>query len=1407
MFDRINLRWLALSVVVIGLVAGGIYGASWWINRPEYLLESAQKYYERGEEAEKRNDPAAAMTAYESADKQLLNYFGKPKPPRVVEALTLRNRVLSQLALLYAQEEAEAEKAGRPMERRSAALYPQIWTCLERAAEMDSTNAEAQTKLMMNFLYQDQIVRASAYALRVAALKPGANSDGDWPTYHADKSAAHFILAWMAIHHFKPPRPDDALDNLKKGAEAEAQAHSNKDRQSIEPRWRAVALEAYALAIQVEDQRLKLPAARRTQGSKEVREAAEQVRGKLGGWLARARKELAEPVPPVPVSLPGHVHTVASMAVRSSPTDVPGLLDVLMLGVQYAADPLQVLDRADLAIAVCEKLTSTEQTPELVRREVAKRLAQLPDQVVRRTNHLVFVEKHPSTELPRSKTWASLRERIDRVAERTFDREGIERVTGYLRLAQSAQRDGRHEPALAYARRAAESLEHLKKVLAADAPVEVKARVTAAEGNWHAITAWSHLVRNQPAEAAPHLAALRHNADKALAGQARLMDGLAALKDGRLEQAVRELEQARQYPRIGDSLYPALGLAYAYMAMGKYDRALTQLQRVRIPFDHYDKLTPDEKAFADWLLPNPAALNLEFFRCQLGLGNLREAMAYKEALGDLPEGQTATAHLVQFYLTQNRLRQKTKGREVPAGVWKTDDILNYYTELARQGAPAATDDPWLDAARRELNSARKMAPDETYLAVSEADLLLTQPESNRPLVASALAALALSPANLGVHVTENLRLRKGLAWHAEKAETLLRTHAYRYRDVASMLAWAQWLGLNGRIDEANNLLTQLEETATEEHKRRIRLHRAQLLLARGPSPEVARLVEALETNQPDLHADLLSIYYASAVEKNPAEAEKKLATALGRHHGSGLLHYWQGQMAEARGDYKQAVRAYDRAVQFTAVRGLAQRGLLVSLLNLSLHESPAAANELAAELLRVRPDEPALLLAFAETALLLDNIYGSSGMEGSLRALDGILRENGQSPALGPYFLARGWAAARRPDLARKELDRALSADPRHRLSLELAGELAFTAEDWSGTLQYAAALEAVVPDSVEAMRWRIAALDNLGRATEAMKACQNALSRFPDQAAGYLGIARVLEKNKDYDRALTWLAAWLERKPDDTTALQVRVKLLVLAGRIQEVNPLAEQVLARPQPTASDEERARREADVAMNVTLGFITAQALDRAEEWALRAATAARRLPAKYTDEAVTAEQLLGDVYIKRGLREPPSDLRKTFLNKAIDQYRLLYEKVPGHLLAGNNLAWLLAQERGEPEAALAVVEQMRQGKYSRKPVSGDRLPLDVLDTMGEVYRGAGRYRDAVELFSEASQRYPDEPRVFLHLGRSYAGLKEYRAALDSLTRASRLATEQADGITDPRRRAELQAVADEARRDQLKLQGK
>lgn len=1371
----VNLRGLVLSILALALLGGAGAGYWWWVNRPDYLLASARTSYAEAEAKRAAEDDAGAKAAYEYADQQLQNLLRPDKSPANSQALMLRYHVLVRLSALLAKEE---DRQGITQGRPSAALAQEAWVCADRAAKLDEKHAEAHATMMTAFIREEKIARAEPYAARLIQIAAGENSDGDWPNYASQQAAARFVLAWSALHVNAVPQPQAALAHLKAAAELEARGAEGRpaaEAQQPLPRWRSVALEAQALALLADPPKQAGTAAASREARQERDEALEQLRTRMPLWLARARAEKDQPLPPEgTVPMPP---TVASMAVTPSPSDLPGVLDVLGLSVTFATDPAQVLERTELMLAVCDKLCAGPKGPTLsVIREIALRVASLPETVSRRVAHLARVEKQPSLNLARSAKWKELGERIEKFGELALERDSGADPESYLKLARYAQRENRRDNALRFSAKGIDLIERTKRHLPANVDVTIKEQLTKIEMGLRSLAAWILIVQNKPAEAEKHLAILRDSGSKHFAAEAHLMEGLLAVQEGRLETGVRELEIARQYSLFNDSLYPHLGLAYAYMALGKYDRALGSLDRVQHYFQKYDQLGDEEKAVADQLVPSPTALNLEYFRCHLALGNLREAASYKEALKDVPEEHTASALLINHYLAQ----------------------ANNATQPAQRAAA-------LQNARDELEAARRLAPQDLRLVWAEVNLILSEPQSNPALAASAAAALLLPPVHVGNHVVENLRLYKGLAWEVEKAEQHLWKRTSAIKNIDARLAWVRWLLLRGRHDEADALLARLEQLDFPQYKRALQFYRAEVLLARGQQQEVADLIRLIEADKDDLQSDLLSVRFYAETANDPAQAEQKLMRALNRHERSGQLYLLQGQLAQSRSDFKQAARSYGRSLQFAAFRVASQRGLLASLLGLMSKESPEAASDLTAELLRAHPNDPALLLAYAEAAVLLDNVYGDQGMEGALRALDGVCREQFLNAAQGPYFLARGWVAAARPDLARRELARALQADPRHEPSLTLAGQLDLRAEDWDACLKHAAALEAVRPDLAEPLRWRALALENLGRVTEAQDVCQTLMRKFPGQPAGYLTLAGILERAQDYAGAARWVGRWRERAPGHLDGIEAQARLLARTGRPAEVNESAEQTirLQARKPNARPEETAAAAVAIALSVAQGLASGQAFDQAEAWSQRAVEMARQLPEKPRQEWLLAAELcLGQTYLLRSQAENWPLLRLQSASKAVEVYRAIYERLPGHLIAGNNLAWLLNQELGETEAALAVAERVRQGRHSKKPVSGERLPVEFLETLAGIYREAQRPEDAVRLFKEATRRYSLEPRIHLHLGRAYATMKGYRAAaIESLNKAARLAAERADNTADPQRKAQWMALAEEARRDQ------
>lgn len=550
------------------------------------------------------------------------------------------------------------------------------------------------------------------------------------------------------------------------------------------------------------------------------------------------------------------------------------------------------------------------------------------------------------------------------------------------------------------------------------------------------------------------------------------------------------------------------------------------------------------------------------------------------------------------------------------------------------------------------------------------------------------------------------------------------------------------------------------------------------------------------------------------------------ATGGGNQNLLYLAQMERGGRAAARGDYRQAARCYQRAIALTEFKSEPQRGLLLSLLSVSTRESPEAAGALAAELLKERPDDPALLMTFSDIAFLINNVYGEQGMEGALKRLEETLKARSEDPSLARYILVSAWLAAGRSDLARKEIERAVEAapdDPTLRLT---ACQLAMAEGDWDAGLKHADRLQQLSPAQPEGLWCRAMALEHMGKTEQAKAIYQELTAKHSDLSLGYLGMSRILENARDYQGATRWIRLWLDRSPPAADTAGTLVRLLAIQGRAEEAVQWAETTLKATPPRFSQEspgsavktpahldapahedseEEDSAEEDISdpqLAVTLGtaagFLDVGDLDRAETWAKRGEALAKKLAdPSHQSGLATAQSILAQTYAARSRQAKSPALRRGCVDQAIEVYRSLVESSPYDFVAVNNLATLL-QERGDFEGALAMAERLRWGHYGDKPLSGDRLPLEYLDTLGTVYRSKGQFRAAAELFDQASKRYAKEPLVFLHLGRDYAGLKQYPLARVQLNRAATLADERAKEVTDAAEKAKYQALAAEAR---------
>jgi tetratricopeptide (TPR) repeat protein len=832
--------------------------------------------------------------------------------------------------------------------------------------------------------------------------------------------------------------------------------------------------------------------------------------------------------------------------------------------------------------------------------------------------------------------------------------------------------------------------------------------------------------------------------------------------DGRLDLAERELLLSTQDGQLGRTMAPYQGLAAVFLDRGQFDKAAPVLQTLENQFNDPARLRPDDKAIAEQFLSSPARVSLELLRCDLAMGKLRHALARADKLWDSPQAAACSAYLVAYHASRSRLEREC-------------------------GRPAQADAA-LETAHAIVVAARKAHPADVCLAWQEALLVLQTPNSSLALADGVLSSFLASLDKL-----------------------------------SGTLLWARWLATTDRPELALEVLAT--QTALTPHGRRaVQSVQVSATLRARTNKDARHLINALTCGAPhscSAFSALLLCGRESAADESPSSMQP----ALGSAESPGLRFLQQGESSQGNGKYRQAMSAYERAMQYYHVRTSAREHLIECLMGIADTESCNAAFQESMRLDAQFPDDPWLLLAHADLARRLDRITPENGMAPTLARLKGIVLGASVHPVQRVYLASFLWNDASRPDIARAELREALRADPTHRPALVLATRLALENEDWGDALSYAAAAEKLQPGDVEARMSHARALVGLGKVGEARSMYLDLNQDFPKQPHGHRGLAELLETAKDYRAAYEQAKLWHACAPDDADAMRTSIRVLIHAGQAELAGQIAVHLLEEgtralrhriaavenasefhqgknlsPMQTQS----MQRETQLMGAIVLGFKDAGDFTQAAAWAKQLVSAAEKATPTSGEPALfKAHLLLGEVYGAEALH---SEHRKELVGQALEHLHKAYALSPGNQQAGIPLALLLSQERGENEAACRVVDEMRNGRISREPISGDRLDLGFLDALARVYHAANREEEAVKVLIEAQKRYEREPLLALHLGRCNAALKKKEEARMCFSQAILQAEERAAKANYPDRKAAFQRLAEEARVEQRKLTG-
>lgn len=1346
-------RWIRITTVGLLCVAVAGGAALYFLRKtPERLLNTGEKAYDRGARALDGGDGAAAAQALDEASllatRALDELEEKGKGPKdqtddavnkrmalVARGLWLKARAMRDLA--FARALADGKPLKETLDSSTGEMYRSVMAVPDGKARQEAFVCLRRAGFLLSGHPEVQ-----KEALRAELSLPTRN----WPVIErftknillidATDARSHLLLAQ---HEFEQPRAE-ARGQLAVPTPPDKRSRSRvlKAREHLDKAKEGGSYPVWR-TLHLE--------AQLTRWLRDDYRAKRDAEQKLKAE-EKALRELLDPQ-----------KGVAARAAADKGLDAANLFDVRgAAGLHQMALELALEDARRAGenaprmwqefaalLAFCQRL-SDDKAP----------APQAEETTALAVSAALLVQ--PMVTEPPPNDWDANRDAVEGLGRKARERK-LARPSLYVGLARLLERESQRAGRRGDRERQEKWRGASRKWIEDGLSVGAAAKLSAAElAELHTAAAEKEAAdpKSDPKDFQRHIDGLKESKLPHALGTAAFLEGVVAEREGRLGRARERLEEAlRESLKQADgraALPVRMALANVYLALGEPLRSLEQLGALERAYQaQVDKLPPDQRALADEFVAGPEAL------AYLGLVANLEAARQKVARHTRQNpGKPVPAALVSGHESAVQRLLKLLPARTPPGRSARQALAAYYARTGRA-----------ELARQEVAAAQKEQPDSLELLQHELRLLAPRGPNGLPDA-------------------------RGLEQADRRVERFVADYP---RDHRARLFKATWLMRTGRVAEA---VAYLEDPVNfpgvkDDAYRRVL---AAALLAKGDRAEGLRVLGELPHDHP---VDLFRVLAAGNIE----EKKKEVQGALARYEHNALFRCLDAGLAASEGKYDKAAEGYFRALEFTQVRPVAEAGLWQTL-HAMAQRDPAGAQKAAAEMIRERPAEKMPYLGYAYACLLLDDLGGRANetwararnLTTALDEWERLATAEGHDAVSRPVVRAEFWAEAGRPDLAHKEILRALKLFPEHPSALTTAVRLATQSEDpalWERAREHLAALQKVRPGA--APLGMLARLEErAGRPAEAVKAYRQLLDKYPDQGGAVPHLARLLEQQGEREQAAAAIAQGRKKAPHDAGIARAEVRHLAAAGQLDRARQAArhfvDEQLRRvrqdltgtkgpvgPEKLQEVLDRARDREELAM--AQAFLLGGAADEAEAW-LRPVL--DRQPAW-----AAAPFLLAEVHRQRQAWQPSADA-----------YRKVLEKDPRHYAAGNNLAWLLAERLGEPREAYRVAQEARRGRFSGRPVSGDRLDPRFLDTLGVIYHKLNdpeKLAEMREVFEAARRTRPADPRVCLHLGRAYAGQGDAVKAKETFAAAVTLAGPEAKTSLTP---AERQEVIREAR---------
>ena len=323
-----------------------------------------------------------------------------------------------------------------------------------------------------------------------------------------------------------------------------------------------------------------------------------------------------------------------------------------------------------------------------------------------------------------------------------------------------------------------------------------------------------------------------------------------------------------------------------------------------------------------------------------------------------------------------------------------------------------------------------------------------------------------------------------------------------------------------------------------------------------------------------------------------------------------------------------------------------------------------------------------------------------------------------------------------KPDLA--EAQRALAA-------------VSIRKNDWNALSQIAGTIIQIAPNSPEGYGFRSIAELNLKQYPRAEEDINKTIQVAPQSPVGYVQMGNLRQLQKQYPDAEKAYRKALEVAPASSDALNGLMTVYII-----QKDPDKAIAAANAQITKVPDSSAFHDllGTALFNTKKDYKGAEAaLRKSIDLDKKNSDAVLKLGQVYAAQGSTDEAI---ATFQQSAKENPKEIAFYILlgelyetKRDWDSAKNMYQKAlqiqSDNPLASNNLAYVMLQQGGNIDVALAMAQTAR------------RLMPDspnAADTLGWAYYKKGLYPTAIDLFKEAVKKNPNDPTFHYHLGLAY-----------------------------------------------------